>query len=138
MARGVFPVKIVFAISLSISIAFPAFACDEHAKSASKPAKMETKRKIASSSGFSGADARLVYDGLPGVPEDLGDGGLAKEGEIICYELGYSFNCSVRGEDEETGKVSGRAAKRLFRQMPKDSGYKDEALGLARESSVTC
>lgn len=119
--------KILTLIAFMVALAVPAYA--------GKPA---LKRKVASAVEFSGAAAKAVYEGLPGAPDNMGDGVLGKEGDLICYRKGDAFHCSVRGEDEETGKVDGASAKLIFEKLPSDSEYEDGANGIARDSMVNC
>jgi hypothetical protein len=102
------------------------------------PSYAQPGRKVSSVIGFSGATAKMVFEGLPGAPDTLSDGVSGKEGDLICYRKAGSFHCSVRGEDEETGSVDGAPAKQIFEKLSPSGEYEDAALGLARESTVNC
>jgi len=124
--------KLLFLIAMSALLATPAIACEAHGKNS------KAKRKVASAADLSGADAKSVFEGLPGVADQLGDDVLGREGDLICYKKGDAYRCSVRGEDEESGSVEGAAAKRIYEKLSKAYEYEDGDLGRAREAAVSC
>lgn len=118
--------------------------CDEHAKAAKKeeckgkdcekPA--DEQRGPSSSADFSGNTAKMIFEGLPGAADKIA-GGLQKEGDLLCYQKGETFLCTMRGEDEETGRFEGAAAKEIYAKIASGGEYEDK-LGTAREAAVAC
>lgn len=84
-----------------------------------------------------GDAAKLIYEGLPGAADQLAKVVLGKEGDLICYKKEDAYHCSVRGEDEESGRFEGAHAKAVFEQIPSDNEYEDGP-GLAREAAAKC
>ena len=95
------------------------------------------KRVPASATKIRGDVAKLIFDGLPGVPDRLAKAVVGKEGDLICYKKEDAYHCSVRGEDEESGRFEGAHAKTVFELLSSDQEYEDGP-GLAREASAKC
>ncbi len=126
--------KTLLLVALSILLATPAMACEGHAKKANGKAK----RKVASVATLSGEAAKAVYLGLPGAPDKAGAGSFSKEGILVCYRRAAAYDCSVRGEDEETGKVEDPLAKQIFEKLNKANEYDESNYAKARETNVKC
>lgn len=108
---------------------------DKQAKA--KPAPEPRGRIPASAADFTGEVAKLIYENLPGAADKLAGGALGKEGDLICYKKEESYLCSVRGEDEESGRFAGVPARQVYERLPAEGGYEDKD-GIAREAMVGC
>lgn len=103
-----------------------------------RPTAPEPAGRIpASAADFSGEVAQLIYDNLPGAPDKLSGGAFGKEGGMICYKKENSYLCSVRGEDEESGRFGGVPAKQVYERLSSEGEYEDKD-GIAREAQVSC
>lgn len=114
--------------------------CDDKEKKQGDEAKAapeRDKRVPASATKIRGDVAKLIYEGLPGAPDRLAKAVVGKEGDLICYKREEAYHCSVRGEDEESGRFEGAPAKSVFDQLSSDQEYEDGP-GLAREASAKC
>ncbi len=115
--------------------------CDDKAAGkegeAAKAGSRDKKRVPASANKIKGAPAKLIYEGLPGEPDRLAKVVLGKEGDLICYKKEEAFHCSVRGEDEESGRFEGDPAKIVYEMLSSENEYEDGP-GIAREASVKC
>ena len=111
--------------------------CKDKEAKAKRAAPEPTGRIPASAADFSGEVAQLIYDNLPGAPDKLSGGAFGKEGDMICYKKEDSYLCSVRGEDEESGRFGGVPAKQVYERLSSEGEYEDKD-GIAREAQLSC